>query len=473
MVTHVFAFDEDRVVRLPGQTKDIPFGMYSGYLNGSDGTHLHYVFVESTGNPATDPLLLWLNGGPGCSSMLGFFTEQGPFRVTKTGASIEPNPFAWNQLASMIFLESPAGVGYSYNDNGNYTIDDDGASYNNLQAIKSFFIKFPQFKRNDFYLSGESYAGVYIPTLSIRLLNETSINYKGFAIGNGYLDQVKLGNSKVFFSYYHGLIDRDQWSALTSQCCSNGVGEDSCEFVQSSNPTCTKLVGKLTEAIESSGLNPYNIYDRCQTNNDLRRTTSLSSPGIGRKYGNHKHASAWKLIKATLTGHSDHDIEIVPRSTRTNSQLKGTGSPPCIDDADLESYLNRHDVRSALNIHPSAGQWTDCNVVVEESYINIYRTLKDQVSQSIRAGKRGLIYNGDVDLVCDFLGDQWFVEDLGFPSITPYIPWHVNNQTAGFVKHFEGFVMATVRGSGHMVPTDQPQVAYEMIKLFLKGQKFA
>jgi carboxypeptidase C (cathepsin A) len=86
---------------------------YSGYLNVTDTKSLHYAFAESKGDPTTDPLIIWFNGGPGCSSMLGFMQENGPRVVDDGETVIKNNPYPWNANANVIWLESPAGVGYS------------------------------------------------------------------------------------------------------------------------------------------------------------------------------------------------------------------------------------------------------------------------------------------------------------------------------------------------------------------------
>ena len=86
---------------------------YSGYLPVSDTKSLHYVFVESESDPANDPVVIWFNGGPGCSSMLAFMQENGPIAIDDGEDYIKTNPYPWNQRANMIWLESPAGVGYS------------------------------------------------------------------------------------------------------------------------------------------------------------------------------------------------------------------------------------------------------------------------------------------------------------------------------------------------------------------------
>ena len=100
------------MVGLP-DTSPFDSATYSGYLTVSDTKQLHYVFTESLDSPQNDPLVIWFNGGPGCSSMLGFMQEMGP-RVIDDGEDyLKENPFAWNTRANMLYLESPAGVGWS------------------------------------------------------------------------------------------------------------------------------------------------------------------------------------------------------------------------------------------------------------------------------------------------------------------------------------------------------------------------
>lgn len=453
------AYEPDRVTNLPGFGEKIKFGTFSGYLDASPGTHLHYIFVESENDPANDPVLLWLNGGPGCSSLLGFFTEQGPFRVN--GSQLTVNPYAWNKVANIIFLESPAGVGYSYSDDQVYIHNDDKTSANNLLAIKSWFDKFPQYKDNDFYLSGESYAGVYIPTLSVRLLDEPTINYKGFAIGNGYLDQTLLGNSVIRFAYHHGLIESSMWSKIISSCCKNGdESPANCDFVNNNATACQDAVSEANNFVNEAGINPYAIYEDC---------ASPASSFEASIYKAYRHKSNRQKVGWSLIANSFKSNSRLGRKIR-----KDNGQTiPCVDDTILINYLGRADVRKALNIPPAAPEWTDCSNVVSMFYTNQYKTLKDQVTKSINAGKRGLIYNGDTDMVCDFLGDEWFSDSLGFQQIGKYAAWKVNGQVAGFVKHYRGFAFATVRGSGHTVPEYRPAAALAMITKFLSNTKFA
>ena len=109
---------KDQVLNLPGAEKlDVNFNQFSGYLNINGTKNNHYWLVEATNNPATDPVAFWTNGGPGCSGLLGFLTEQGPFRTDNKDLTLSANPYSWNTVANMVFIEAPCGVGFSYSDN--------------------------------------------------------------------------------------------------------------------------------------------------------------------------------------------------------------------------------------------------------------------------------------------------------------------------------------------------------------------
>merc|ERR550539_81160 len=107
---------KQQITGLPGLPEDFAVPMFSGYITLNGGTRgLFYWFIESEGNPTTDPVVLWTNGGPGCSGMDGLLTEQGPFRPDENG-NLVMNQYRWNKLANMIFIEQPAGVGFSWTD---------------------------------------------------------------------------------------------------------------------------------------------------------------------------------------------------------------------------------------------------------------------------------------------------------------------------------------------------------------------
>jgi len=91
---------------------------YSGYLSIGDWKHFYFYYFESRKDAQNDPLIMWINGGPGCSSMMGLFMELGPCRVNEHGNGTYPNPSSWIEEASVFFLDQPLGVGFSYADKG-------------------------------------------------------------------------------------------------------------------------------------------------------------------------------------------------------------------------------------------------------------------------------------------------------------------------------------------------------------------
>ncbi|VDK17978.1 unnamed protein product [Anisakis simplex] len=217
--------ERDRVWNLPGITYDLNFEHYSGYLNPSKGNYLHYWFTQSQNDPANDPLLLWLNGGPGCSSLTGLLTELGPFWLNPDGRTLMENIYSWNRVANVLFLESPRQVGYSYQDtkeNNDTMFNDEKVNVtitsialttatDNFLAIMDFLSVFPEFYNRPFYVSGESYAGVYIPTLvsliiqMIQAGKAPGLNLAGVAIGNGKMSDKYQLNSVISLFYNHGM----------------------------------------------------------------------------------------------------------------------------------------------------------------------------------------------------------------------------------------------------------------------------
>ncbi|CAG0880220.1 unnamed protein product [Darwinula stevensoni] len=446
--------ESDLVTNLPGLKDPIRFRHYSGYLNGGSGKNLHYWFVESEKNPEKDPLLLWLNGGPGCSSMEGMLAELGPFQVTNDGKSINLNPYSWNKIANVIFLESPVGVGFSYSDDGNVVTDDDKVSLQNFLALQDFFHKFPQFKKNDFYVTGESYAGIYVPTLSERIISSnTSSNFKGFAIGNGLLSYASNSESLIFFAYYHGLIGDGVWDALQTHCCQGVPTKESCNFTVGDN-VCQKAVETVNHIIGDIGLNIYNLYSDC---------SDSSRQGSALKYGIDLTNLLLPFLK--LVGKEKTDSLLMAGKYHQHA------SPPCISDDALLKYLNGKDVRAALHISPKVKKWDICSQDILLSYGRVYETMEPQFHRLLKH-YRGLVYNGDIDMACNFLGDEWFVNSLNLQVTNPRKPWYFNNQVAGFVKRFHNLDLLTIKGAGHMVPEDKPGQAFKMIASFLYGKNY-
>jgi carboxypeptidase C (cathepsin A) len=154
-----------------------------------------------------------MNGGPGCASKIGLAQELGPWVLSLFGnynqdSELIPNSFSWLNLTNLLFIDGPAGVGYSVNNDPDFVYNDKNVAQDNLDALVSFFTdKFPEYRSelNALYIAGESYAGKYIPDLAFMIGNynalnqDTALNLKGIILGNPamYFKDGSLEDSEI------------------------------------------------------------------------------------------------------------------------------------------------------------------------------------------------------------------------------------------------------------------------------------
>ncbi|KAM7267402.1 hypothetical protein ACFE04_009568 [Oxalis oulophora] len=175
------------------------------------------------------------NAGPGCSSVAyGASEEIGPFRINKTGSSLYLNKLSWNREANLLFLESPAGVGFSYTNTSSNLKDsgDKRTAQDALVFLIRWMSRFPQYKYRDFYIAGESYAGHYVPQLAKRIHDYNKkhsrpiLNLKGFMNTIEGLNKQqetpetssKQCDNDVNYAMNHEFGDIDQYSIYTPSC---------------------------------------------------------------------------------------------------------------------------------------------------------------------------------------------------------------------------------------------------------------
>uniref|UniRef100_A0A164VMU5 Carboxypeptidase n=1 Tax=Daucus carota subsp. sativus TaxID=79200 RepID=A0A164VMU5_DAUCS len=249
--------EADKVESLPGQPDGATFDQYSGYVTVDPvaGRALFYYLAQSE-NSSSQPLVLWLNGGPGCSSFgTGAMMELGPFRVNSDGETLSQNKYAWNNEANMLFLESPAGVGFSYsNTTSDYVTGDSRTAADAYTFMMNWLQRFPEYQTRDFFIAGEDYAGHYIPQLAQLILqnnkitNQTVINLKGIAIGNAYInDETDLAGILEYY-WTHALISDEVHMGITLNC----------NFTVGANISDT--CGTYLDQINTDGIFPYDIY---------------------------------------------------------------------------------------------------------------------------------------------------------------------------------------------------------------------
>jgi len=464
----------DLVVSIPGLDPQPKFKTYSGYLTSTGSRLLHYWFVESQSHPSKDPLVLWFNGGPGCSSMEGMLREHGPFTIQDNGMNLTYNPYSWNKAANVLYLEAPAGVGYSYSADRDYNTGDSEVANANYAALKNFFKKYPEYNNRTFFITGESYGGVYVPMLGAQVAVDDEINLAGIMVGNGLSSYEINDNSVLYFWYYHGLIGQKTWDRLVSECCPDGRKD--CNFIEGAKTsfTCRLDVQSVQAKVYTEGINMYNILSPCAggvswgTQGNLYRQSE-----DGRTILHHDMGNLFRDNKLL------HQHRLFLSEARQNGSLTVKLSPPCTNDTNIETYMNSAVVKKALHIAPHLPEWTLCSDEVSRGYSREFETMAKFYSMLMSSAKkpRILLYNGDIDMACNFLGDEWFVDDLGRKLLVERRAWIVKdddgyNQIAGYVKQFERISFLTVKGAGHMVPSDKPKQAFQMFDRFIRDLPF-
>ncbi|XP_012572179.1 serine carboxypeptidase-like 45 isoform X4 [Cicer arietinum] len=402
----------DRIHKLPGQPH-INFQQFSGYVTVDEMKQrsLFYYFVESKTNPSSKPLVLWLNGGPGCSSIgIGAFSENGPFR---------PNE------ANMLYLETPVGVGFSY-----------AKARDNLVFLLGWFNKFPQYKHRDLFLTGESYAGHYIPQLAKLMIGinkkKKIFNLKGIALGNPLLEYATDFNSRAEFFWSHGLISDSTYKMFTAGCnYSRYVSE---YYRNSISPLCSKVMRKVSRETSK-------FVDKYDVTLDVCISSVLSQSKV-----------------------------ICPQTHQANESID-----VCVDDK-VTNYLNRRDVQKALHAElVGVPTWDVCNNVLDYNMLNLEVPTLHVVGSLIKAGVRVLIYSGDQDSVIPLTGSRSLVQklarQLSLNTTVPYRVWFEGHQVGGWTQVYGNILsFATIRGASHEAPFSQPQRSLVLFNSFLEDR---
>lgn len=155
-------------------------GQWTGTVDVSDERRLFYWFAESRNDPSKDPVIIWMNGGPGASSLIGLFTEMGPCVLEVNATTPTPNPWAWNNNASVIFLDQPAGTGFSSVVPGGQAPTDDYDGAVDFQAFLNIFFDkvFPDKAHLPLYIAGESYGGHFAPVYTKHIMDSRKFHSK-------------------------------------------------------------------------------------------------------------------------------------------------------------------------------------------------------------------------------------------------------------------------------------------------------
>uniref|UniRef100_A0ACD5U5B0 Uncharacterized protein n=1 Tax=Avena sativa TaxID=4498 RepID=A0ACD5U5B0_AVESA len=442
-VATIAAQELDRVMSLPGAPSySYAFKQYSGYVTTDEhlGKALFYWFFEAMDKPDEKPLVLWLNGGPGCSSVgFGQAQELGPFRVKKDVPELELNHYSWNQAANLLFLDSPAGVGFSYT-NTSFETDppgDNSTAHGSYAFLVGWFQRFPQHKMKEFYIAGESYAGHYIPQLANVIVEENKkastenyINFKGILIGNAYMDGDTDLQGIVDSAWHHAIISDTLYSSFLRSC------NFSMEILSQECDAALDEFNALYDLIDI-----YSLYTPYCDLGYPALNGSSSSAQLGRTNGR------FDLLKMPM------------------------GFDPCTQTYATE-YLNREDVQRALHANTTGVPYPYalCRNAISSVWKDSDLTVVPIVKKLAQEGIRIWIFSGDTDARIPTTSTRYTLKKLGLPIKEDWSPWFSHTQVGGWTVVYDGLTFVTVRGAGHMVPTSQPKQALELFTHFLANQ---
>ncbi|KAG6379737.1 peptidase S10 serine carboxypeptidase [Boletus reticuloceps] len=419
---------------------------YSGYLDITDDKHLFFWFFEARNSPEDAPVVMWLNGGPGCSSSTGLLFELGPCRIADNGTSTTPNPHSWNTDANIIFLDQPVDVGYSYVEDGS-TVNTSPVAGKDVHAfLQLFFSRFSEYASLPFHLAAESYGGTYAPNIASVIYEEnkkvplTTSSDATDALVRINLASVMLGN---------GMTDNYiQMASIPDYLCDGPypIYDDpegpQCQALRAKVPTCQSLVkscydwnsrfvcvpaalycnSQLYGPIQQSGLNPY----------DARRSCDPTTDG-----------------------------------------------PLCYQEMGwIETYLNQPDVKAALGVNPQRN-FESCNMAMNQAFMlqgDSMHNTPALLPPLINDGVRLLVYAGNADMMCNYIGNERWLEALETDfhdefATAPTEQWiTLEGKVAGTVRSSTGggfgagnITFVTIHEAGHMVPFDQPEAALDML----------
>lgn len=421
------------VSSLPGAPEGPLLKMHAGHIEVTPEHHgnlffWHFQNRHIANKPRT---VIWLNGGPGCSSEDGALMEIGPYRV-RDGQQLQYANGSWDEFANLLFVDNPVGTGYSFVDTDSYIHELQTMADQFVVFLEKWFDLFPEYLSNDLFIAGESFAGQHIPYIAKTILDrnksgdKTKFNLQGLLIGNGWISPDEQYMAYAPYAYKAGLIEKDSNEAkrLESKAlsCKEALDAGGRGHVETSG--CDSILHEILRASQKD--------HRCVNMYDVRLDDEYPSCGMN-----------WPL-----------DLEYVT------------------------PYLRNMKVQEALHIDPNHRTgWSECNGAVSSNFkaknskpaIGLLPGLLEKIPV--------LLFSGEKDLICNHMGTEAFIANMEFndgtgfettPGITaPRRAWTFEGEAAGFWQEARNLTYVLFHNSSHMVPFDYPRRARDMLDRFM------
>ncbi|CAB4387289.1 unnamed protein product [Rhizophagus irregularis] len=419
------------VSSLPGLPDNSNLKLHAGHItiDGKTNSNVFFWLIHNRHIPNIPKFVIWLNGGPGCSSMDGLFLENGPWRMNHD-QTLRLTDGSWDEYANVLYVDFPVGTGFSFANSNSYPKNMTEIVSHFLLFIDNFFDTFPEYSKDHLYISGESFAGTFIPYMASSILKRNherktpdyrKYNLKGIAIGNGWIDPVSQYNAYYTFSVEKGLLDGDDKDTAEKQL-------KKCMKEQKKKPTIhLDICEQILQTILKHSIQKVGENETCINQYDIR-DHSDSYPSCGSKW-------PYEL-------------------------------------SDITQYLRRADVIGAIHAENQQLGWVECNHGVGRGFDNDNSPPSVTLLPALLKQINVLLYSGDQDLICNTNGTNDMLENLewnghkGFQNLTT-LPYFVNHTKAGYILSERNLTYVVVYNSSHMVPYDKPVVSMDMMYRFM------
>ncbi|XP_051791729.1 probable serine carboxypeptidase CPVL [Erpetoichthys calabaricus] len=412
--------DEARELSLVGPLPGVNVKSYAGYLtlNKTYNSNLFFWFFPAQITPEIAPVLLWLQGGPGGTSMFGLFVENGPYLVYPN-LTVGERKYAWTTKYSVLYIDNPVGTGFSFTDDDQgFARNQDDVGRDLYSALTQFFQIFYEYQKNDFYATGESYAGKYIPAIGYYIHQNNpsakiKINFKGIAIGDGLCDPEMMLGGYAEFMYQTGIVDEKQK-----------------EFV--------------------------------------KQQTDLGVMYIQQK----KWVKAFEVFDLLLNGDLSQYPSFYQNVTGCTNYFNFLQCQEPKDQKLFGKFLSLPEVRKS--IHVGNLIFHDGSEVEKHLLEDVMKTIKPWLA-ILMDNYRVLLYSGQLDVIVAAPLTERFLPTVPWSKVEEYkkadrFYWKVNSEdteVAGYVRQVGSFYQVIVRGGGHILPYDQPERTFDMLNKFI------
>ncbi|KAF2844563.1 alpha/beta-hydrolase [Plenodomus tracheiphilus IPT5] len=454
--TYHSQFSPDHSIRIKQQQNstlcDARSKQYTGWLDVGP-KHIFFWYFESQSNPTADPLLLWLTGGPGGSGMVGLLQELGPCVINDFGNGTVYNEYGWSKNANIIFVDQPAGVGFSYLDEGVPLPATSWTAAEDMHHFLQLFTTdvFPDLKKREFHITGESYAGHYVPTLGAQIVSQNllypgrpQINLQSTFTGNAYISPLDTA-----FGYWETLC-------TTNPGVSSPIfNQTRCDIMATNLPRCMELAKVC-----------YNHPDPaiCIAAEDVCWN------GVIQHYDGESGAGGRNRFDITQPCETKNDL-CYPEIIRINE------------------YLNLPWVYEALHVPKAVGNYSIYSLDIAYAFALTSDgaiSMAPQVLYLLEHGVDVLFYQGNLDLACNTAGNLQWANGFQWKGQPAFVAqgkrkWEVGGKSVGWFKEVKiemggketTFAFATVDGAGHMVPYDKSKEALELVGRWLERRSYA